>query len=298
MYTIRQVSAMLGIPSVTLRAWENRYGAVQPQRTETGYRTYSIEDVNDLRWLKEQVETHDAPISQAVKQLKSRKQQSESLHPAMEHMAQDSYSDLAERIYQVLLRFDAAQGHSMIDMGFTMHGYDAMFYRVLSTILIRVGDDWEQGKATVAQEHFITQLISQRFYQFFYLFPVNTRYPKALAICPEGEHHQVGLLQFALFLRKKGVDVLYLGANTPLDGLRALISDQHVELICMSVTGAERVVQADQMVQQLHKQHPSLDFILGGKGYEQATAPRYPQWIVKQHPDDWQEWFGTKFSDI
>lgn len=55
-YSIKQVAAMLGIPTVTLRAWENRYSAVTPERTESGYRMYTEENVADLRWLKEQVE--------------------------------------------------------------------------------------------------------------------------------------------------------------------------------------------------------------------------------------------------
>ena len=48
----------------------------------------------------------------------------------------------------------------------------------------------------------MTQLISQRFYQFFHLFPIYPHLPKVLALCPEGEHHQVGLLLFSLFMRK------------------------------------------------------------------------------------------------
>ena len=72
-YSIKQVAAMLGIPTVTLRAWENRYSAVTPERTESGYRMYTEENVADLRWLKEQVELHQTNISEAVRMLKVNK---------------------------------------------------------------------------------------------------------------------------------------------------------------------------------------------------------------------------------
>ncbi|MFC9711086.1 hypothetical protein ACFTRD_23315 [Paenibacillus sp. NPDC056933] len=64
----------------------------------------------------------------------------------------------------------------------------------------------------------MTQLISQRIYQFFHLFPIYPHLLKVLAMCPEGEHHQVGLLLFSLFMRKNGAEVLYLEANTPEEG--------------------------------------------------------------------------------
>ncbi|WP_426252609.1 hypothetical protein [Paenibacillus pabuli] len=72
----------------------------------------------------------------------------------------------------------------------------------------------------------MTQLISQRFYQFFHLFPIYPHLPKVLAMCPEGEHHQIGLLLYSLFMRKNGAEVLYLGANTPEEGIFPIIREQ------------------------------------------------------------------------
>lgn len=73
MYSIKQVGAMLGIQAVTLRAWESRYNAVTPERTDSGYRMYTEENIADLRWLKEQIDQHQASISEAVRMLKVRK---------------------------------------------------------------------------------------------------------------------------------------------------------------------------------------------------------------------------------
>lgn len=42
---IREISRLTGINTVTLRAWERRYGLLKPQRTEKGHRLYSQDDV-------------------------------------------------------------------------------------------------------------------------------------------------------------------------------------------------------------------------------------------------------------
>lgn len=46
---IREVVRLTGVNPVTLRAWERRYGLLQPVRTEGGHRLYSMADVNAVR---------------------------------------------------------------------------------------------------------------------------------------------------------------------------------------------------------------------------------------------------------
>ena len=55
-YPIREVSRLTGVNAVTLRAWQRRYGLVQPARTEKGHRLYSEQDIRQigeiLSWLE------------------------------------------------------------------------------------------------------------------------------------------------------------------------------------------------------------------------------------------------------
>jgi MerR family transcriptional regulator, light-induced transcriptional regulator len=46
---IREISRLTGINTVTLRAWERRYGLLKPQRTEKGHRLYTQEDVQRIQ---------------------------------------------------------------------------------------------------------------------------------------------------------------------------------------------------------------------------------------------------------
>ncbi|WP_433944382.1 MerR family transcriptional regulator [Paenibacillus sp. SN-8-1] len=112
LYSIKQVSAaMLNIPTVAIRAWENRYEAVSPERTDAGYRLYTEENIEDLKWLKAQVEEQGASISQAVKMLNSRKkEQNEASVLLQEHPKvgdQTAYAKMEEQIYQALHSFQA-----------------------------------------------------------------------------------------------------------------------------------------------------------------------------------------------
>ena len=95
----------------------------------------------------------------------------------------EAYVRIADQIYDSLYNFQGERANGLIDFGFTMYRYNSLFYHVPVPILVRIRDAWEQGRASVAQEHFMTQLIPQRFYQFFHLFPIYPHLPEDSADC-------------------------------------------------------------------------------------------------------------------
>jgi CheY-like chemotaxis protein len=54
-YSIGAVTRMLGIPAQTLRAWEERYAQIVPGRSGGGHRLYSRDQVDQLRFVREQL---------------------------------------------------------------------------------------------------------------------------------------------------------------------------------------------------------------------------------------------------
>lgn len=51
-YSISAVARMLGIPTATLRTWEDRYALVVPERNPNGHRLFSRAQVEQLRFVK------------------------------------------------------------------------------------------------------------------------------------------------------------------------------------------------------------------------------------------------------
>ncbi|GAA0361679.1 MerR family transcriptional regulator [Bacillus horti] len=297
MYTIKQASDLLGIPAVTIRAWETRYGVVSPVRTESGYRMFTEENIEDLRWLKSQIEDQSLNISQAARLLEQRRKKQNDTTDVSESIDDEGEGDgfqvrerMVERLYEALSNYRTDQAKTIVELGFSMFGYDAMLKDVMFPILIRVGDDWENGKATVFQEHYTTQFLVQKCLSFFHIFPTDPELPQVLALCPPGEQHQAGLLMFSLFLRKKGVDVLYLGADTPFEGIDKLIRSQQIRFVCISVSILSCLPQGEAFVEGLLKEFPDIQFALGGSAFEH-TSGKYGPWLLSSDTRDWQKWF-------
>ncbi|QOR68706.1 MerR family transcriptional regulator [Cytobacillus suaedae] len=287
MYTIKKVSELVGIPSVTIRAWENRYHIITPHRTEGGHRLYSQNDIDTLLWLRTQIEEEGLKISEAIRLLRQSPEVETSSSSQVVEVKQTTYTDLTEKLYNYLTKFDSDKSNQIIDFAFSMYHYEDVFHKVFVPVLYRAGDEWELGKITVAQEHFASELILQRFTQFFRILPINKSLPKALAFCPEGENHQLGLMLYSLFLRKKAHDVIYLGPNTPFSGLTNLINSNNISIVAISLTNSRYEEQVTSWINECLDVNKDVSFVLGGKGFEQSKTPKNS--YVLSADSDWEK---------
>ncbi|WLR54744.1 MerR family transcriptional regulator [Mesobacillus subterraneus] len=288
MYSIKQVSELLDIPAVTIRAWENRYNVVAPTRTEGGHRLYSQKDVETLKWLKTQVHEKNIKISDAARQLQGSPTASS---PAPSSQI-DKYGELKEKLYQALINLDTQEANQIADLAFSLYDFEEVFHHILVHVLYKVGDEWENGSISVAQEHFATQFIINRCTQFLRVLPVNPSLPKVLAFCPEGEQHQIGLMVFSLFLKKKDHDVIYLGPNTPLEGLADLIKLKNIKVVSISMTNPNPIKKVEDWIQSCLKIDPSLKFIVGGSCVKDCPKLE-SQSVSYSLGSDWDRWYSS-----
>lgn len=287
MYNIKAVSKLLGMPAVTIRSWETRYQAIEPERTESGHRVYTEENVKDLKWLKKQVQENGMKVSQAVQQLHGMKDMQEG--PANKEHADfgEKYEKQIADIFQAVEDMDEARCHMLLDLCFSQFHYRTVFYSIIVPLMYRVGDAWEKGEIHVAQEHMITNIVLQRFTNFFRIFETSPTLPKVMALCPSGEQHQVGLLLFTLYLKESGYPVLYIGADTPLEGLDKLIERKGVDIVAISTSRKENDPVVRKYIRQLTKAVPDLRFIIGGTGVEQGLAMEDICWTISSDSERW-----------
>lgn len=287
---MQKASELSGIPVVTIRAWENRYGVISPSRSGGGHRQLSEEDLSKLRFLKNQIEQNGLRISEAAKRLQQR--ESVRLEQAPDQVATDrTYEGLADKLYMDLIHFNPTRADNTIDLAFAMYDFEEAFRRIIVPVLYRIGAEWEAGEIGVAQEHFASETIMRRLSAMFRVFPVNPSLPVVVAFCPEGEHHHLGLMSFSLFLRKRGVDVLYLGPNTPLKDLDGIIESRNVSFIAVSVTDCGYVDGLMEWIEAAARNYPRLRFLLGGAAFdrmEMRPAKANVRYLAAEQWEDWR----------
>lgn len=292
MKNIKTVSKLLGIPTSTIRTWEQRYHIVNPVRTPNGHRLYTQQDMNDLRWIKHQIENNGMTISQAVHLLKQKRHEEPLQYPYAEQEKKEGgngFQTMIGQVYDTLVSLDVHKAQKMLDYCFSMFYYEDVFDEILFPVLVKMGEEWRMKKISVAEEHFASHLISQRFFHLFRIFPIYPSFPKMMAFCPLGEHHQIGLLRFTLFLRKHGVEVIYIGANNPYEGIKRLISTHDIQIIILSLTNPKLIPHTQRMIEDILADFPKIKFALGGRAF-QSNSHDLQQWLLPANQQIWLDW--------
>lgn len=275
---------MTGIPTVTIRAWENRYQIINPTRSTGGHRLYSTTDINTLKWLLQQMKQKNIKISEAVMLLQTENTiENEKIHP-------QNHIDFIEGLYEQLIYLNTTEAHELIDLAFSLYHYEDVIHNIFVPLLYKIGEQWENGSISVAQEHFSSQFIIQRCMNLIRIFPINQNLPKVISFCPQGEEHHIGLMVFSIFLRSKGFDVLYLGANTPLVDVMNLIIQKEISIVAISITDPKLNDKVEKWVKENLEGNSELKVLLGGKG---VNKHRYHPLV--QCPSDWESWYDNYF---
>lgn len=202
MVTIKQAAALTGVSEHTLRAWEERYQVITPLRTASGYRTYSAQDLDQVRTMTALVNSGLAPRTAAAETLRRHQLGAED-DPFAELIA--AAADLDAK------RLDAELGRR-----FATHDFDTVVRWWLLPALARLGDAWSEGRVTVAGEHLVAAQFMRRLSSAYDAAAPGATGAKVLIGAPPGVDHQLGVFAFAVACRRRGLDTTYLGAQLPL----------------------------------------------------------------------------------
>ena len=249
---IAALSARTGVAPDTLRKWEQRYRILQPSRTPGGQRRYSERDVARVEWLRERLE-EGYRISEAASLL------GEEVEPAR------SKDEQLRAMLASLARGEAGEIGVRLDQAFALNGVEVTLERIVRPLLESVGERWERGRLSVADEHLVTEAVRSRLGHLLADVGGGVRGVAVLA-CAPGERHELGLMMATITLRRDGWKVFYLGADTPVDDAVALARRVSARFVGWSVTAhahGEALAPA-----------PGITLVVGGAGATPQLAGR------------------------
>jgi methanogenic corrinoid protein MtbC1 len=109
---------------------------------------------------------------------------------------------------------------------------------VLIPYLHELGERWAGGEVTVAQEHFASHLIRGRLVGLAQDWGAGGA-SRCVAACLPGEAHDLGLVMLGLLMARRGWQVTFLGADTPLDSLESAVRTLRPSLVILSTYDAD-----------------------------------------------------------
>jgi DNA-binding transcriptional MerR regulator len=287
-FNLKAVVQETGLKPDTLRAWERRYGLPEPQRTASGHRLYTQRDIDTLKWLIAR-QNEGLNISRAVALW--HELEADKIDPLNPHImpsaagsqlpippqvalpsgrSADTISTLRDQWVAACLTFDEQAAEATLSSAFALFPVETVCLALIQRGLAMIGVGWYEGKITVQQEHFASALAMRRLETLLAATPIPTRSERILLGCPPEESHTFVPLVLALLLRRRGWNVLYLGADIPIRSLELTVKTTRPALVILTAQQLSTAASLFEMSQVLLAERVALGF--GGMIFNEISG--------------------------
>ncbi|MBL8062637.1 MAG: MerR family transcriptional regulator [Anaerolineales bacterium] len=281
-FNLKAVLRETGLAADTLRAWERRYGLPIPQRTAGGHRLYSQYDIETIKWLiarqaeglsisravdlwKEMLASGSDPLAGLTSSSPASLQGSTATIPV-----DTTLDSIRAEWVAACLNFSETQAEQALNHAFSMFPVESVCTEVLQKGMSEIGSRWYENTASVQQEHFASGLAMRRLDALLIASPTPTRNLTILIGCPPSEWHTFTPLLLALLLRRRGLNVIYLGANVPAERFAETALRVKASLVILVAQTLSSAAHLQHVAQSLNSHQVPVSF--GGRIFNLRTG--------------------------
>ena len=220
----------------------------------------------------------------------------ELARPAEPSITASTVGELSAALLQALDAFDEPAAHAVLDRLVSDLSLTTVLRDVVIPYLAELGRRWQRGTASVAQEHFASNVIRGRLAGLARGWG-SGHGPRAVLACAPGELHDMALMVFGIVLNRNGWRIDYLGANTPVEELGRAVDATHPDLIVLAATLPETLKPLRPKLTALARRAP---LALAGTGATPQLASAVGARLIAGDPVTeaeqigWPWWKGTR----
>jgi DNA-binding transcriptional MerR regulator/methylmalonyl-CoA mutase cobalamin-binding subunit len=233
-YPLRAAAKLTGLSPELLRAWERRYGVVEPIRTPGGTRRYRVSDLERLQLVKSAVDAgHRIGRVAHLDATELAKLGAETPSPS---------GDGLDAVLDALERLDAEEVQRLLSIQISMMGPVRFAKDFALPLAQQIGERWANGQMSVSSEHLATGVLRSLLGSSLVPTAASRLGPTIIFATPPDERHEIGLQAAALAATGAGARVIYLGAELPIDELLQAAKNTGAAVLALGLV----VLQAEE----------------------------------------------------
>ena len=263
---IGELSRRLGVSDHVLRAWETRYGLLQPSRSAGGYRLYSESDANRIRRMQAHLAAGLSAAEAAQAVLAEDGDEVAASAPLSTYGVE--IGQLSKSLRDALDAMDEPAAQAVMDQLLAELSLRSVLRDVVMPYLRELGDRWQDGTASVAQEHFASFVLRGRLAGLARGWG-SGQGRRAVLACPPHELHDLALMVFGIVLNRHGWRIDYLGTSTPIAELVRAAATTGTDLVVVSASSPDVLEPIRDELTALASQ---FRLVLAGAGVTPAFA--------------------------
>lgn len=251
-FSIAQLSQFSGIKAHTIRIWEKRYNALSPNRSAGNTRYYNNDQLRRLLNIVSLSESGYKVSELCVMPDKKLFAAIKDIHENNSSTHQTEY--FISQLLFAGINYDEIHFEKLLSDSFITYGIKDAYLKVVCPMLHRIGIMWSKDDLPVVSEHFISNLIRQKFFSAINsLPPANNVSDTWLLFLPENEFHEIGLLFSYFLIRQSGRKVIYLGANVPVQSIATAVKEVNIKNLLFFIVHKDLPENIDVFCNQLSK---------------------------------------------
>ena len=288
-YSIKAVAEATGLTVETLRAWERRYRVIEPMRGAGGHRLYTARDVSRLRRLRETT-ARGHPIGKIA----------HLSNDALRRLLSDEDGEdaaarsLIERILAAVGKYRPTECDQAMAMAFALLSPLEAVRNVLSPALHEVGERWHRGEISIAQERIASNCARRQLWALLHTFNSVAKGPAVMFATLSGEHHELGILMYAMIAASLSLRTFYLGPDLPAEEVARCAREIDAMAIAISLVNHDQIEATLAQLHALRRELPDeVEIWLGGPGLveiDESTLP--PRSVRMLEPGDFEQRVG------
>ncbi len=238
-YTIGTLSGLTGLSHHTIRAWERRYNALTPGRSDTNRRIYNQSDLERLALLKRVVE-----LGHSIGQVANLStDQLRALDPTFgqggfegsnPQVANDLLTYLTSCI-SATSRMDPVSLEESLVKATAARGILGMLEGVAIPFVREIEAGWMDGTLHIYHEHMASAVLRTYLDHIRTSLPVPLSAPRLIVTTPQNQFHEIGALLVAIVATTQSWSVTYLGPNLPAEEIAKAAIECNARAIALSI---------------------------------------------------------------
>jgi len=263
LYSIGVIERDTGIGRDTLRVWERRYGFPNPARNSKGERVYPEIQLRRLQRIRRLLDRGMRP----GKLLPLSEDELDRVEASLQPAAPERLEETIREILDAIRSADVWRVDSLLRREYKKQGMQAFILKTVAPLLRTVGELWIDGKLQVFQEHFLSgQLIRFLNTEISAMQKNAGKTLVVLATLP-GEEHTLGLLMLTAMLSSRGVSVVNLGGEVPMDQIGRAVQQFQADVLGITFSGSYQYRNIRQHLLELRVLlGDDIDIWTGGEG--------------------------------
>lgn len=300
---IAVVERRTGVSQHVLRAWERRYGVINPARGGTGQRLYSEDDVERLRLVRVVAaggrrigQIIGLPIEELLQLATRDAREAVTGQPATSSpVASRDPAEQLNACLDAVREMQAATTFNVLMRAAVALGPRAFIEGVAVPLLQMVGDGWAAGLIRPANEHSLSYALRRVLTWVLDALPAPAGAPTVIFATLPGQRHEFGAMFAAIIAASRQWTVSYLGGDLPLDDIAYAASVANADVVAVSVVGSLETKLLRRDLEQLRTALPAgVPLVVGGRNATTHThALEKTGALILPDLGAWESWLDA-----